>query len=261
MKIHELLKQYRTTAGLTQEETAKRLFVDRTTYTGYETGKRKVDTETFFSLLDIFDVDISLKEKQQYEWTLSFQKENTENKIPVIVSLYEEDEKYDIDVYESKNGEKGDLIASGSWHSCQGERFILDSIEWIMEEEIERDYHIENIVYETLADIKPIVSTSSRSYIMSIGHIRRMVQKMLLDSFEIESIPVVDFEYGMIGIHFTNQEEVEEALIDSFIASGREEEDFYDEFGEFFLEQVFQRNIRKISKDEEYEDVLYIHFK
>lgn len=258
MKINELLKQYRTVAGFTQEETAKRLFVDRTTYTGYETGKRKMDAETLFSILDIFGVEISLKEKQQYEWTLSFQKENTENKMPVIISLYEENGEYDIDVYESKNG---DMIASGSWNVRQGTRFDLDSIKWIIEDEFEHKYHIENIMYETVADIQPFLSTSSRSYTMSISLIRRMVQKMLFDSFQIESVPHVEFEHGDLGINFDNEEEVEEALMDSFVASGREEDDFYYLFSEFFLEQVFQKNIRTITKDENYDDVLYIYFK
>ena len=62
MNIPLLLKNQREMLQLTQQQVADKLFVSRNAYTQYETGKRKVDTETFFKLVEILDINITVKE-------------------------------------------------------------------------------------------------------------------------------------------------------------------------------------------------------
>lgn len=52
------LIQIRKRFKFTQEETAKRLDVNRTTYTNYEIGKRIPEPETLEKIADLFEVSI-----------------------------------------------------------------------------------------------------------------------------------------------------------------------------------------------------------
>jgi len=51
------LKYYRHECGLTQQQVADRLKIERSTYTYYETGKTKPDIETIVKLGKVFNVN------------------------------------------------------------------------------------------------------------------------------------------------------------------------------------------------------------
>ena len=50
------LKYYRHECGLTQQQVADRLKIERSTYTYYETGKTNPDSDAILRLADFFDV-------------------------------------------------------------------------------------------------------------------------------------------------------------------------------------------------------------
>jgi transcriptional regulator with XRE-family HTH domain len=56
--IHQALKMMRLKNGLTQQQVANLLNIDRSTYTYYETGKIKPDVETLMKLCCVFDVSL-----------------------------------------------------------------------------------------------------------------------------------------------------------------------------------------------------------
>lgn len=56
MSFPEQLKSARMAAGLTQAEMASELGVDKTTYSGYETGRRQPDVNRLRQLIDLLDV-------------------------------------------------------------------------------------------------------------------------------------------------------------------------------------------------------------
>lgn len=56
MSFTEQLKKARKGTGLTQEQAAKALAIDKSTYCGYETGKRKPDVERIKELARLFNV-------------------------------------------------------------------------------------------------------------------------------------------------------------------------------------------------------------
>ena len=56
--FESVLKQLRTSAGMTQEELAKRLGVSRSTIGMYESGSRKPDPDALEAIADLFNVDI-----------------------------------------------------------------------------------------------------------------------------------------------------------------------------------------------------------
>ena len=62
------LRELRMKKGYTQEDVAKKLQIDRTTYTKYETGKSEPDLAMIEKICQIFEVDyntILINEKQQ----------------------------------------------------------------------------------------------------------------------------------------------------------------------------------------------------
>lgn len=56
MKLHEVLRHYRTERGLTQQDVADRLGIAKSTYSGYETGRRQPGVEEIKALSKIFGV-------------------------------------------------------------------------------------------------------------------------------------------------------------------------------------------------------------
>lgn len=56
MSFSEQLKQARKSVKLTQEQVAKALGIDKSTYCGYETGKRRPDVERIRELAALFGV-------------------------------------------------------------------------------------------------------------------------------------------------------------------------------------------------------------
>jgi DNA-directed RNA polymerase sigma subunit (sigma70/sigma32) len=62
LNIYKLIKDCRISKGYTQKEVAKKLNVETNTYCQYENGKRKIDTETFFKILNILEINISFEE-------------------------------------------------------------------------------------------------------------------------------------------------------------------------------------------------------
>ncbi|MDD6489237.1 MAG: helix-turn-helix transcriptional regulator [Clostridia bacterium] len=55
-EIAKNLRYYRNKCGLTQEQTANKLHIDRSTYTYYETGKNFPPLEKIIKLADIFNI-------------------------------------------------------------------------------------------------------------------------------------------------------------------------------------------------------------
>ena len=51
------LKYYRHECGLTQQQVADRLKIERSTYTYYETGKTKPDINTLIKIAKVFNVN------------------------------------------------------------------------------------------------------------------------------------------------------------------------------------------------------------
>lgn len=56
MSFTDQLKKARKSTGMTQEQAAKALSIDKSTYCGYETGKRKPDVERIKELARLFNV-------------------------------------------------------------------------------------------------------------------------------------------------------------------------------------------------------------
>ena len=51
------LKYYRHECGLTQQQVADRLKIERSTYTYYETGKTKPDINTLIKIAKVYDIN------------------------------------------------------------------------------------------------------------------------------------------------------------------------------------------------------------
>lgn len=88
------LRGVRKKEGLTQEETAKKLNIARTTYSGYERGQSEPDLKIMNKISDLFKVDLN--------WLLTGQSNNLspydEKLVDKFMSLKEEDQKYILDL-------------------------------------------------------------------------------------------------------------------------------------------------------------------
>lgn len=67
MEHYERIRKRREELGLTQKEVADKIFVKHNTYSQYETGKRKIDSETFFSIIEILEMKSETFEKNHEE--------------------------------------------------------------------------------------------------------------------------------------------------------------------------------------------------
>ncbi|GCL71752.1 XRE family transcriptional regulator [Paenibacillus naphthalenovorans] len=72
----ERLSKLREKSGLTQKELANRLGIARTTYSGYESGKREPDHQTLQKIADFFDVStdylLGFKEKDPVDKLIEY---------------------------------------------------------------------------------------------------------------------------------------------------------------------------------------------
>lgn len=57
--FNEILKSLRKQKGLTQDEVAKLLKINRGTYANYERGHRQPDYDTLLLIADFYDVDLN----------------------------------------------------------------------------------------------------------------------------------------------------------------------------------------------------------
>lgn len=58
MEINKKLKQLRLLEGLTQQQLAEKLHLNRVNYTRYETGAVRPDYETLILLADFYDISL-----------------------------------------------------------------------------------------------------------------------------------------------------------------------------------------------------------
>lgn len=80
------LKFYRHECGMTQQQVADRLKIERSTYTYYETGKTKPDINTLIKIAKVFNIS--------YQKLLEGVEEELEDAIAEIHSGPEDDDKY-----------------------------------------------------------------------------------------------------------------------------------------------------------------------
>jgi hypothetical protein len=106
----------------------------------------------------------------------------------VIVSVYEEEDNFELDVFESVNGSKGELLRSGSEYFAQGVKLTDAMLKQILADEIESSYHIEEMEFLEFDDVvveAPALRTLNKRpvYTFSVGMIERYIRKMIADKY------------------------------------------------------------------------------
>lgn len=66
MNYFKFLRKNRLKKGLTQKKVAEKLHIKDNTYSHYETGKRKIDIDTYVKLSEMLDIDLEIS-KPKYE--------------------------------------------------------------------------------------------------------------------------------------------------------------------------------------------------
>lgn len=144
MLVNEMLIDMRKRAGLTQKQIAEKLFVSRTTYAQYETGKRAVSAEMFFDIMKVLEEDFSftsrtndffnfIKEgrledvKRFAEQGMNLEILNSEGYRPFLYAcIFNQGEKLEYSI------EKGSPYLSDSdlhWQECNGQDKLFYSLE------------------------------------------------------------------------------------------------------------------------------------
>lgn len=202
MKINETLKKYREHSGLTQEEIASKCFIQRHTYTQYETGKRNISADMFFTIIEHFGVNISFKERKKLEWALHYtNNEDSEVKDTVFLLIYEDDDMFDLEVYEwdEENSAKGELIIVNTSVLPRGGRLDKVSLDFIIQNEIKENYQIKEVEYQNFDDVDlqlptPLEKGKKCVYSFSRSQIERLFQRMLMDKFDFRPSINVSFD-------------------------------------------------------------------
>lgn len=99
--IGRRLKQYRVACGLTQDQVASILNINRTTYTKYETGVSEPSHELLGRIVSLFGTDFNsvLGEKDMYEGSIfdnkmpMFNLTKDEQNIVIALRSFSDDEK------------------------------------------------------------------------------------------------------------------------------------------------------------------------
>jgi len=98
MGFKENLKEARKKLGLTQEEVAEQLCVTKSTYCGYETGKRKPDVEKIKKLANILEVKADTLLDTDFKQTSSNNEEFSEKERKLITAYRNQPEiQYAVD--------------------------------------------------------------------------------------------------------------------------------------------------------------------
>lgn len=95
------LKQYRVACGITQEQIAEKLNINRSTYTKYETGVSEPSFDLLSRIVSIFGTDFNsvLSEKDMYEGSIydskmpMFNLTKDEQDIVIALRTFSDDEK------------------------------------------------------------------------------------------------------------------------------------------------------------------------
>lgn len=95
------LKQYRVACGITQEQIAEKLNINRSTYTKYETGVSEPSFDLLSRIVSIFGTDFNsvLSEKDMYEGSIydskmpMFNLTKDEQDIVIALRAFSDDEK------------------------------------------------------------------------------------------------------------------------------------------------------------------------
>lgn len=95
------LKQYRVACGITQEQIAEKLNINRATYTKYETGVSEPSFDLLSRIVSIFGTDFNsvLSEKDMYEGSIydskmpMFNLTKDEQDIVIALRAFSDDEK------------------------------------------------------------------------------------------------------------------------------------------------------------------------
>lgn len=116
MKLNDRLRHFRTMSGLTQQQVADVLGLDRSTYAYYESGKTTPDIKSVSKLLKLFNISYNeLMEETECAST------------KVNDSAVEEDEDEKLHIYELSKVEKR-LVIYFRVLSPKQQKEVLDSI-------------------------------------------------------------------------------------------------------------------------------------
>ncbi|MBP3320058.1 MAG: helix-turn-helix transcriptional regulator [Clostridia bacterium] len=77
--IADNIRKFRVYRGMTQQQVADALELDRSTYCYYESGRINPDVRTLFSLAEVFDVDCEELLESESSANLAFADDNTKN--------------------------------------------------------------------------------------------------------------------------------------------------------------------------------------
>ena len=135
MEHYEIIRKRREELELTQKEVADKLFIRHNTYSQYETGKRKIDSETIFRIIEILELDPSSFQKGYCKRTLlppnidfltkvynrkRFYEELEKNEHPFRFSLHVRNLKYIDDTYGCEETNRLlQKVAEALKHTCK----------------------------------------------------------------------------------------------------------------------------------------------
>ena len=112
MDIRKLLKTHREQLQLTQQQVADMLYVSRNTYTQYETGKRKVDAETFVKLVQLLQIPFFEQNKENLQ-ELAKQNEHWNEKRREFFDAIQDDDIHTVKTF-IENGMDSEVTYNGT---------------------------------------------------------------------------------------------------------------------------------------------------
>ena len=130
---YERIRNRREELGWTQKEVADKLFIKHNTYSQYETGKRKIDSKTFFNILEILEIKPTTFENRY---------EEKRERLIYMNSLTKLFNGFSLTVEEGKNKHANKIVIE-----INDMKVFYDKYTWIIRDEI--DIHTAEILKNT----------------------------------------------------------------------------------------------------------------
>jgi len=254
MNTANLIKLYRKEAKMTQEQVAKQLFIAKNTYSQYENGVRKMESEMFLKILDVLGIQVEFNIEQLEDpdvKSIVVYKDTTYPNPRFQIELYEYDpirkKRFSL---ENVNGG----ISYPGW--LEG-KDAMDTLEFV-KREFKDIIQIDWETYQTFDFIsaKNMIQSSS-TFTCSLSFLTRVFQKCIEEEWGFVPFFEANVDEEYIYFDLGTKDKSKEKLIGQITDTLYDEEVFLDWVDSFFF-YYFNKSIRKRFFDQERDTFTFI---
>jgi len=254
MNTANLIKLYRKEAKMTQEQVAKQLFIAKNTYSQYENGVRKMESEMFLKILDVLGIQIEFNVEQLEDRDV---KSIVVYKDTTYLTPRFQIELYEYDPIRKKRFSLENVNGGISYPGWLEGKDAMDTLEFV-KREFKDIIQIDWETYQTFDFI------SAKNYIQhsstltcSLSFLTRVFQKCIEGEWGFVPFLEANCDEEYIYFELGTKDKSKEKLVNQ-ITNTLYDEDIFLDWAESFFFLYFNKTIRKRFFDQEYDTFTFI---